>query len=57
MPAVTFHGAVVERTNHLRYLRVHFGRMLTYRQHDREDNGTEVQERPVSPDGYVSKGH
>ena len=33
MPAVTFDGAVVKRTNHLRYLRVHFDRMLTYRQY------------------------
>ena len=32
-PAVTFDGAVVERTNNLRYLGVHFDRMLTYRQH------------------------
>ena len=33
MPAITVDGAVVERTNHLRHLRVHFDRMLTYRQH------------------------
>ena len=33
MPAVTFDGTVVERTNHLRYLGVHFDRMLTYMQH------------------------
>ena len=32
-PAVIFHGAVVEQTSHLRYLGIHFGRMLTYRQH------------------------
>ena len=31
MPAVTFDGAIVQRTNHLRYLRVHFDRLLTYR--------------------------
>ena len=31
MPAVTFDGAVVERTSHLRYLGIHFDRMLTYR--------------------------
>ena len=33
MPAVTFDGAVVERTNHRRYLGVHCDIMLTYRQH------------------------
>ena len=33
MPAVTFDGAVVERTNLPRYLGVHFDRMLSYRQH------------------------
>jgi len=32
MPAVTFDRAVVERTSHLRYLGIHFDRMLTYRQ-------------------------
>ena len=36
MPAVTFDGAVVERTNHLRYLGVHFDRMLTI--HDADDD-------------------
>ena len=30
---VTFDGAVVERTSHLRYLGIHFDRMLTYRKH------------------------
>ena len=33
MPAVTFDGAVAERTSHLRYLGIHFERMLTYRKH------------------------
>ena len=33
MPAVTVDGAVVEQTNYLIYLRVHFNRLLTYRQH------------------------
>ena len=33
MPAVTLHGAVVERTSHLRYLGFHFVRMLTCRKH------------------------
>ena len=33
MPAVTFDGAVAGRTNHLRYLGIHFDRMLTYRKH------------------------
>ena len=33
MPAVTFDGAVVERTNRLRYLGIHFYRMLTFRKH------------------------
>ena len=33
MPAVTLDGAVVERTSHLRYLGIHFDRMLTYRKH------------------------
>jgi len=33
MPAVTLHGAVVERTSHLRYLGIHFDRMLTCRKH------------------------
>ena len=28
-----FDGAVVERTSHLRYLGIHFDRMLTYRKH------------------------
>ena len=31
IPAVTFHGAVVERTSHLRCLAIHFDRMPTYR--------------------------
>ena len=30
MPAVTFDGAVVERTSHLRYLWIHLDTMLTY---------------------------
>ena len=33
MPAVTLDGAVVERTSHLRYLGIHYDRMLTYRKH------------------------
>ena len=33
MPAVTLDGAVVEPTSHLRYLGIHFDRMLTYRKH------------------------
>ena len=33
MPAVTFDGAVVERTNLLKYFGVHFDSMLSYRQH------------------------
>ena len=33
MPAVTSDGAVVEQTSHLRYLGIHFDRMLTYRKH------------------------
>ena len=33
MPAVAFVVAVVERTSHLRYLGIHFDRMLTYRKH------------------------
>ena len=33
MPAVTFNGPVVERTSHLKYLGIHFDRMLTYRKH------------------------
>ena len=33
MPAVTLHGAVVERTSHLRYLGIQFDRMLTCRKH------------------------
>ena len=33
MPAVTFDGAVVEGTGHLRYLGIHFDRMMTYRKH------------------------
>ena len=33
MPAVIFDGAVVERTSHLRYLGIHFDRMLTYSKH------------------------
>ena len=33
MPAVTLDRAVAERTSHLRYLVIHFGRMLTYRKH------------------------
>ena len=31
--AVTFDGAVVERTRHLRYLGTHFDRILAYRKH------------------------
>ena len=33
MPAATVDRAVVEQTDHLRYLGIHFNRVLTYRQH------------------------
>ena len=33
VPEVTFDGTVVEQTRHLRYLGIHFDRMLTYRKH------------------------
>ena len=33
MPAVKCYGAVVERTSHMKYLRIHFDRMLTYRKY------------------------
>ena len=33
MPAVTLDGDVVERASHLRYLGIHFDRMLTCRKH------------------------
>ena len=33
MPAVTFDGAVVERTSHLRYHGIHFDRMQPYKKH------------------------
>ena len=33
MPTVTFDGAVVGRTSHLRYLGIQSNRMLTYRKH------------------------
>ena len=33
MPAVSLDVAVVERTSHLRYLRIHFDRILTHRKH------------------------
>ena len=33
VPEVTFDGAVVEQTRHLRYLGIHFDRMMTYRKH------------------------
>ena len=32
-PDVRFNGSVIERTNQLRYLGMHFDRMLTFRQH------------------------
>ena len=31
MPAVSFNGEAIERTNSLRYLGIHFDRMLTYK--------------------------
>ena len=31
MPAVSFHGEVTKRLSSLRYLEIHFGRMLTYK--------------------------
>ena len=31
MPAVSFNGEVIERTNSFRYLEIHFDRMLTYK--------------------------
>ena len=31
MPAVSFNGEAIERTNGLRYLGIHFDRMLTYK--------------------------
>ena len=32
MPAVSFNGEVIERTNSLRYLGIYFDRMLTYKE-------------------------
>ena len=51
IPAVIFNGAVVERYNHLRYLGVHYHRMLTYRQHVESTNNADVQGTSVSPEG------
>ena len=31
MPAVSFNGEIIERTNSLKYLGIHFDRMLTYK--------------------------
>ena len=53
VPAVTFDGAVVDRTSHLRHRGVHFDRMLTYKR--RGNNNTEVQERSVSPEAMAAK--
>ena len=39
IPAVSFSGEVIERTNSLRYLGIHFNRMLTYK--------TQVKSRKV----------
>ena len=57
MPAVTFDGAVVERTNLLRYFGVHFDRMLTYRQHVETIALKCKKGQSVSPEGYGRKGH
>ena len=58
MPAVTVEGAVVERTSHLRYLKligIHFDRMLTNRQHV-ETTALKCK-KSVSPEGYGGKGY
>ena len=53
VPTATFDGSCSRmKKNHLRYLRIHVNRMLTYKQHG---NSTEVQKRPVSPGGYGCK--
>ena len=53
MLAVTFDGAVVERTSHLRYLWVHWQNADL--QTTCGNNSTKVQERSVSPEGYGYK--
>ena len=55
MPAVTFDGAVVERTSHLRYLGIYFDRMPTYRKH-METTALKCKKRSVSPEGNGCKG-
>ena len=49
MPAVSFNGEVIERTNSLRYLGILFDRLLTYK--------TQVQERTVRVESHGFKRH
>ena len=53
MLAVTFDGAVVERTSHLRYLGIHPHRQNADLQKTCGNNSTEVQERVLSPELHL----
>ena len=53
VPAVTFDGAVVERTSHLRYLGIHPHRQNADLQKTRGNNSIEVQERVFSPERHL----
>ena len=55
MPAVTFVGAVVEWTSHLRYLGIHFGRMLTYSKHV-ETTALKCKKGPSVQKAIAAKG-
>ena len=55
MPAVTLDGAVVEPTSHLRYLGIHFDRMLTYRKHV-ETTALKCKKGPSVPKAMAPKG-
>ena len=57
MPAVSFNGEAIKRTNSLRYLGIHFDRMLIYVQDAGRINKTQVQERTVRVKSHGLKRH
>ena len=56
MPAISFNGEVIELMNSLRYLGIHFDRMLTYKMQV-ESTKTQVQEKTVRVEGHGIKRH
>ena len=57
VPAVSFNGEAIKHTNSLRYLGIHFDRMLIYVQDAGRINKTQVQERTVRVKSHGFKRH